>query len=67
MANLSNRMTAYIAPDGYVYDYKEPHIAYIKNQDGITEEFEEHLYAKYLYLGKLDDINSYKVVKDPRK
>ena len=28
---------------------------------------EEHLYAKYLYLGSMDDINDYKLVKDPKE
>lgn len=64
---LNSRMTAYVAPDGYVYDYLEPHIAIIIDTNGEKIETEEHLYAKYLYLGKFDDINSYKVVKDPRK
>ena len=35
-------------------------------QDGEKEVKEEHLYAKYLYLGSMDDINDYKLVKDPK-
>ena len=46
---LSSRMTAYIAPDGYVYDYAEPRIATIIEPDGTKAEREEHIYAKYLY------------------
>ena len=50
---LNDRMTAYIAPDGFVYDYATP------REDG------EHLYAKYLYLSKYDSIDRYVLVADP--
>lgn len=63
---LGNRMKSYVAPDGYVYDWAKPHIATIINQDGVEEMREEHLYAKYLYLGSMDDIKEYKLVKDPK-
>lgn len=63
---LGSRMRPYTAPDGYVYDWAKPHIATIVNQDGVEEMREEHLYAKYLYLGSMDDINDYKLVKDPK-
>ena len=53
MANISSRMTPYVAPDGYVYDYAKP------REDG------EHLYVKYLYLTKFDSINNYILVEDP--
>lgn len=53
MAFLHNRMTAYVAPDGYVYDYATP------REDG------EHLYVKYLYLTKFDSIDNYILVEDP--
>ena len=53
MAFLNNRMTAYVAPDGYVYDYATP------REDG------QHLYAKYLYLSKFDSIDNYVLVEDP--
>lgn len=63
---LGNRMKSYVAPDGYVYDWANPHTATIINQDGETELREEHLYVKYLYLGSMDDIKEYKLVKDPK-
>ena len=63
---LGNRMRPYTAPDGYVYDWAKPHTATIINQDGEKEIKEEHIYAKYLYLGSMDDINGYKLVKDPK-
>ena len=50
---LNNGMTAYTAPDGYVYDFATP------REDG------EHLYAKYLYLSKYDNIKNYILVEDP--
>ena len=53
MANINSRMTPYIAPDGYVYDYAIP------REDG------EHLYVKYLYLTKFDSIRNYILVEDP--
>ena len=53
MGVLNNGMTAYTAPDGFVYDYAVP------QEDG------EHLYVKYLYLNRLDNINNYTLVEDP--
>ena len=63
---LGNRMRPYTAPDGYVYDWAKPRIATIVNQDGVEENRTEHLYVKYLYLGSMDDIKDYKLVKDPK-
>lgn len=53
MAFQNSRMTAYTAPDGFVYDYAVP------REDG------EHLYVKYLYLTKFDSIDNYILVEDP--
>ena len=50
---ISSRMTAYEAPDGYVYDF------------AVLPESEEHLYVKYLYLTKFDSIDNYILVEDP--
>lgn len=52
MAKFS-RMTTYIAPDGYVYDYANP------REDG------EHLYVKYLFLTQSDSIDNYILVENP--
>ena len=54
MARLSNRMTRYEAPEGYVYDWAKP------KDDG------EHLYVKFLFLSKNDSIDNYILVKDPK-
>lgn len=53
MARLSNRMTKYEAPQGFVYDYKEP-------------KDDNHLLVKFLFLSKNDDINNYILVKDEK-
>lgn len=56
---IRNRMTRYIAPDGYLYDWAEPH----NNSEGE----EEHLWVKQLYLTKFDSIDNYKLVQDSRE
>lgn len=53
MSRLSNRMTRYEAPAGFVYDYKE-----VKDDN--------HLYVKILFLTKNDNIDNYVLVKDPK-
>lgn len=60
------RMTEYVAPEGFVYDYAIPRFSMIKELDGSVTQVEEHLYAKYLYLTRFDDINNYKTVTDPK-
>ena len=54
MARLSNRMTRYDAPKGYVYDWAK------------SRENNEHLYVKFLFLSKSDKIDNYILVKDPK-
>lgn len=56
----------YIAPDGKVYDWAEPHTSYIIDEDGSTIEREEHLYVKYLSITRFDSIDNYILVDDPR-
>lgn len=58
---INGKMTRFEAPEGYVYDYKEPKYIII---DG--EQIEEHLYAKYLCLTRLDSIDNYILVEDPK-
>lgn len=55
-------MVKYVAPEGMVYDYLNPPISVI---DG--EEFEEHLYCKFLILCSNDSIDRYVLVKDPKE
>jgi hypothetical protein len=53
MANLSKRMIKYEAPIGFVYDYK-------------NVEDDNHLYVKFLFLTRNDNIDNYILVKDPK-
>ena len=64
---LGRRMKAYEAPVGKVYDYALPHIITVINNEGISEQKEEHLYVKYLFLGPKDSIDNYKIVNDPKE
>ena len=59
------KMQHYEAPEGKVCAYAEPQYSVIIELDGSTTKEEEHLYAKYLTLSPHDDINNYKLVKDP--
>lgn len=65
MARLSNRLKSYEAPEGYVYDYAIPRESVIM-VDGVEQTTQEHMYVKYLYLGKFDNIDNYVLVEDPR-
>lgn len=56
----------YVAPDGYVFDYREPRFNTIKELDGTETKKESHLYAKYLTLGKFDSLDNYSIVQDPK-
>ena len=49
----------YTAPEGYVYDYLEPH--FDENGEAL------HLYANKLSVARLDDVNNYKLILDPRE
>ena len=53
----------YIAKDGYVFDYAEPHINIEQDEEGNEIEVVEHLYAKVLWLGINDSIDNYKEVE----
>lgn len=58
---INDRMTKYEAPEGVVFDWKEPHTIMIDGQ-----EQEEHLYAKYLFLTRIDSIDNYILVEEPK-
>ena len=59
---ISNRMTRYEAPDGYVYDWTEPHIIKQKDENGNEIEVLDHLNVKFLFLSKQDSIDNYILV-----
>lgn len=58
---IGPNFTRYEAPDGYVFDYKEPRYITI---DG--EQVEDHLYCKYLVLNRRDSIDNYILVEEPK-
>lgn len=61
-------MKYYNAPEGYVFDYKEPRMVTIIDEDGSKIYSEEHLYANSLALGLFDSFeDNYKLVPDPKK
>ena len=58
-------MNKYIAKDGYIFDYAEPHTHTEKDEENNEIEVIDHLGAKVLYLGVNDSIDNYKeVLKD---
>ena len=63
----SSKMKKYEAPEGKVYDYAEPHTAIIIGTNGEKKVIDEHLYAKFLFLGPRDSIENYKLVKNPKE
>ena len=50
---MKKELKSYVAPEGYVYDFKEP------------RENGTHLYAKYLRITWFDDISNYILTEDP--
>lgn len=48
-------LVRYDADEGYVFDWKEPRF----NEDEEGNQVEEHLYAKTLFIGALDNIDNY--------
>lgn len=63
---LGRRMKSYKAPAGKVYDYALPRVITVINDAGESEQREEHLYVKYLFLGSNDSIDNYRIVDDPK-
>ena len=53
----------YVADEGKVFDYAEPH--FIEDENG--NEVREHLYARVLYLSPNDDISNYIEVYAPKE
>lgn len=64
---MSNKLFQFVAPEGKLYDWAEPHMATIIDIDGNITKEEEHLYAKYLCLGRFDSIDNYKLVDAPKE
>lgn len=60
MKSTKFNLIRYDADDGMVFDWKEPHFTEDENGDQI----QEHLYAKTLFIGENDTIESYIEIKD---
>jgi hypothetical protein len=62
MKSTNFTLTRYDADEGKVFDWKEPR--YIEDEDG--NQVQEHLYAKTLFIGSLDNIENYIEVEEVR-
>lgn len=60
MKSTNFNLVKYEADEGYVFDWKEPHI--IEDEEG--NEIQEHLYAKTLFIGGNDNIENYIEVEE---
>ena len=49
------KLTRYDADEGFVFDWLEPH--YIEDEN--SEQIQEHLYVKTLFIGGNDNIDNY--------
>lgn len=54
-------LVRYDADEGMVFDWKEPR--FTEDEEG--NEIQEHLYAKTLFIGSLDNIDNYIEVEMP--
>lgn len=55
------RLTRYDADEGMVFDWVEPR--YIEDENG--NKVQEHLYAKTLFIGSVDNIANYVEIEAP--
>lgn len=59
MKSINFTLVRYDADEGYVFDYKEPHIYEV---DGCVVQ--EHLFVKTLFIGENDSIDNYIEVEE---
>lgn len=60
MKSTNFNLVRYDADEGKVFDWAEPRMS--KDEDG--NEFQEHLYAKTLFIGPTDSIENYIEVEE---
>lgn len=60
MKSTKFNLIRYDADEGYVFDWKEPR--FIEDEEG--NKIQEHLYAKTLFIGALDNIENYIEVEE---
>lgn len=58
MKSTNFNIVRYDADDGMIFDWKEPRFIEVF-VDGKSEEVQEHLYAKTLFIGPTDSIDNY--------
>lgn len=60
MKSTNFNLVRYDADEGKVFDWAEPRI--LEDEHGV--KFQEHLYAKTLFIGPSDNINNYIEVEE---
>lgn len=63
MKSTNFNIVRYDADDGKVFDWKEPRFIEVF-VDGKSEEVQEHLYVKTLFIGPTDSIDNYIEVEE---
>lgn len=63
MKSTNYNIVRYDADDGKVFDWKEPRFIEVF-VDGKSEEVQEHLYVKTIFIGPLDSIENYIEVEE---
>lgn len=66
MKSTNFNLVRYDADEGKVFDWAEPRFIEVF-ADGKSEEIQEHLYAKTLFIGGNDSIENYIEVDAPKE
>lgn len=66
MKSTNFNLVRYDADEGKVFDWAEPRFIEVF-ADGKSEEVQEHLYAKTIFVGPTDNINNYIEVDAPKE
>ena len=66
MKSTNFNLVRYDADEGKVFDWAEPRFIEVF-ADGKSEEVQEHLYAKTLFIGGNDTIDNYIEVDEPKE
>jgi hypothetical protein len=66
MKSTNFNLVRYDADEGKVFDWAEPRFIEVF-ADGKSEEVQEHLYVKTLFIGGNDSIENYIEVDEPKE
>lgn len=66
MKSTNFNLVRYDADEGKVFDWAEPRFIEVF-ADGKSEEIQEHLYAKTIFIGGNDTIDNYIEVDEPKE